>query len=115
VAGVDRCIVGYAGGLEPDPTYRNIQDYSEALLIEFDPTVSTYEEILKLYRGMHTPYPSNRQYRSAIMCLDEKQLKIATEFCKGEKHIDVEPATKFYLAEEYHQNYIKKAMTSRVY
>jgi peptide-methionine (S)-S-oxide reductase len=115
VVGVDRCIVGYSGGVAPDPTYRNIQDYSEALLIEFDPTVSSYEKILKLWRGMHTPYPSNRQYRSAIMYLNEEQEKIAKEFCKGEKNVDVEPATEFYLAEEYHQNYINKSMASRVY
>jgi peptide-methionine (S)-S-oxide reductase len=114
VAGVDRCIVGYSGGVAPDPTYRNIQDYSEALLIEFDPTVTNYLEILKLYRGMHTPYPSNRQYRSAVFYLNEAQEQIAKDFCKGEKNIDVEPATEFYLAEEYHQNYITKSMSSNV-
>jgi Peptide methionine sulfoxide reductase len=112
VAGVDRCIVGYAGGIQPNPNYGNIQDYTEALLIEFDPSVTSYTELLELWRSLHTPYPSKRQYRSAVMYLSEEQAKAAQEFTKGEKYVDVEPVTKFYLAEEYHQDYLKKMTAS---
>jgi len=113
VAGVDRCLVGYSGGVEDSPTYQSIKDYTEALLIEFDPTVTSYESILKLWRELHTPYPNKRQYRSAIMYLNDEQEKIAREFCKGEKYVDVEPATKFFMAEEYHQNYLNKMRSSK--
>jgi peptide methionine sulfoxide reductase MsrA len=113
VAGVDRCIVGYSGGIQPNPNYGNIQDYTEALLIEFDPSVTSYTELLKLWRSLHTPYPSKRQYRSAIMYLNEEQAEAAQEFTKGEKYVNVEPATKFYLAEEYHQDYLKKMTGTR--
>ena len=115
MAGVDRCLVGYSGGEAPDPTYQNIQDYTEALLIEYDPAVVSYLDILKLWRGMHTPYPSKRQYRSAVMTLNEEQQKIAEEFCASEKYVDVEPATRFYMAEDYHQNYLKKMTGSRMF
>jgi len=78
-------------------------------LIEYDPAVVSYQHILKLWRGMHTPYPSNRQYRSAIMYLNDDQKRIAEAF--SEPHVDVEPATRFFLAESYHQNYLQKQMT----
>ena len=114
MAGVDRCLVGYSGGEAPDPTYQNIQDYTEALFIEYDPSVTSYEAILTLWRSQHTPYPNKRQYRSAIFTLNEQQEKLANEFCKEEKYVAIEPATSFYLAEEYHQNYLKKMTGSSV-
>jgi len=95
-------------------SYDNIQDYTEALLIEFDPTVVSYKDILELWRSQHTPYPNKRQYRSALLYVNESQKAVAQEFAKNEKYVDVEPVTKFYMAEEYHQNYLKK-MTSRVF
>ena len=83
-------------------------------MIEYDPAVVSYQHILKLWRGMHTPYPSNRQYRSAIMYLNDDQKRIAEAFCGGdtEPYVDVEPATQFFLAESYHQNYLKQMMGS---
>ena len=84
-------------------------------MIEFDPNVVSYATILRHWRDMHTPYPNKRQYRSAILFLSEEQEMSARAFCKDEKYVDIEPVTKFYLAEEYHQNYIKKMTGSRVY
>ena len=89
-------------------SYQNIQDYTEALFIEYDPNVVSYDAILKLWRSQHTPYSSKRQYRSAILYLNEKQKESAASFCVGETYVDVEPVTKFFMAEEYHQNYLAK-------
>lgn len=82
--------------------------------MEFDPKVTSYENILKLWRSMHTPYPNKRQYRSAIMYLNDEQKKIAEELYGKEKYVDIEPAISFYMAEEYHQNYVNK-MSSRMF
>lgn len=106
--GVVNCVVGYSGGVSPDPTYDNMQDYTEALLVDFDPQMISYADILTVWRQLHTPYPNKRQYRSAIMYLSEEQRKIAESMFGNEKYVDIEPATKFYLAEEYHQNYLQK-------
>jgi peptide-methionine (S)-S-oxide reductase len=105
---VVNCVVGYSGGVSPDPTYDNMQDYTEALLVDFDPQMISYADILTAWRQLHTPYPNKRQYRSAIMYLSEEQRKIAESMFGNEKYVDIEPATKFYLAEEYHQNYLQK-------
>lgn len=114
--GVDRCIVGYSGGLEPDPTYHNIQDYTEALLIEYDPSSTTsFTSILDTWRSQHTPYPNKRQYRSVIWFLNAEQEAIAKEGYGSEKYVDIEPATRFFMAEAYHQDYVKKLSRSRVY
>ncbi len=48
--GVARCVVGYSGGVEPNPNYGQMMDYTESLLVEFDPNVVTYERILKEVR-----------------------------------------------------------------
>lgn len=66
---------------------------------------------------MGEPYPSKRQYRSAIFYLNDEQRKIAEEFCSAMKYgkfVDVEPVTRFYMAEEYHQNFLAK-QRSRVF
>lgn len=94
-------------------SYDNIQDYTEALLIEYDPAVVSYRAILDLWRSQHTPYPNKRQYRSAIMYRNEEQKKVAEESYGKEKYVDIEPATQFYMAEEYHQNYLKKMTAGR--
>jgi len=95
-----------------DRTYQNIQDYTEALLVEFDPTVISYEDVLEHWKGMASPYPaSKRQYRTAVWYLNDDQRQVAEEFVAkmpGGKYVDVEPATQFFLAEEYHQNFLEK-------
>uniref|UniRef100_A0A7S2YJ16 peptide-methionine (S)-S-oxide reductase n=1 Tax=Entomoneis paludosa TaxID=265537 RepID=A0A7S2YJ16_9STRA len=116
--GVTRCLVGYSGGVELNPTYQTIMDHTEALLIEYDPTIISYGEILKEWKHqMGEPYPSKRQYRSAIFCLNDEQSALAQEFCqqnvKQPKFVDIEPTTRFYMAEEYHQDYVEKAMRRR--
>ena len=107
---LDECILAHA---HAHGSYQTMQDYTEALLIEYDPTVVSYEAILKLWRSQHTPYPSKRQYRSAILYRNEQQKNMAESFCANETYVDVEPVTKFYIAEEYHQNYLAKMRSSR--
>jgi peptide-methionine (S)-S-oxide reductase len=97
--------VGYSGGMASND---NIQDYTEALLIDFDPQIISYADVLTTWRNLHTPYPNKRQYRSAIMYLSNEQQQIAESIFGKDKYVDIEPATKFYLAEEYHQNYLQK-------
>jgi peptide-methionine (S)-S-oxide reductase len=107
-------LVGYAGGNGIDPTYQNIQDYTEAIFVEYDPDVTTFADVLRLWRSSHTPYPaSKRQYRSAIWYMNAQQEQLARDFCQGLQHVDIEPATNFFMAEEYHQNYLAK-MRARV-
>jgi peptide-methionine (S)-S-oxide reductase len=109
--GVTRCLVGYTGGVEPDPTYQSIQDYTEALLIEYDATICTLKDVLNKWKSMATPYPSKRQYRTALWYLSDDQEREMKEFVdempQG-KYVDVEKATRFFMAEEYHQNFLAK-------
>lgn len=96
-------------------TYKSIQDYTEALLIEFDPTVISYEQVLDQWKRDASPYPSSTQYRTAVWYIDAAQATRATAFVDrmpGKAHVGVEPATQFFRAEEYHQDFIKK-QTSR--
>ena len=109
--GVKRCLVGYTGGIEEKPTYQNIADYTEALLVEYDPIVTSLRDVLQKWKDQASPYPSKRQYRTALWYLDEQQRKEMEEFLEdvpGANYVDVEPATQFFMAEEYHQNFLAK-------
>lgn len=110
------CIVGYTGGKTLHPTYQSIQDHTEALRIEFDPTVVSYETLLAAWTRMHSPTntKSTCQYRASVWYLNEPQRQAAqTHLAALAERIGkpvtstVEPATKFYRAEEYHQNFIQ--------
>mmetsp|Transcript_15869 Transcript_15869/g.21258 ORF Transcript_15869/g.21258 Transcript_15869/m.21258 type:complete len:120 (+) Transcript_15869:48-407(+) len=115
--GVIRTVVGYTGGKEKNPTYRKIKDSTESILIEYDPDIISYEDILVEWSRMHSPISKRKtQYRSAIFYADEEQKKIAEETVKAMKSAlgvskvftGIEPVSAFYRAEEYHQNYLNK-------
>ena len=106
--GIERCIVGYSGGKQPNPTYSQMKDHTESLFIEFDPSVVSYESILNKWKSITVPYEAKLQYRSAIFFVDKDQERIAREMCGGMEFVDIEPATKFYMAEERHQNFLDR-------
>lgn len=117
--GVARCIVGYSGGKQPNPTYRRMKDHTESVLIEFDPTQIRYDELLVKWARMAYPYgKESTQYRNAIFFTNFDQQAIAEELVdkmqnqgreKGKKvYVDIEPVTKFYRAEKYHQSFMAK-------
>lgn len=119
IEGIKSTIVGYAGGKTQFPTYKSIQDYTEAIRVEYDPKVLSYEQIIQKFFDMQGGPPSygsfSRQYRSAILLHNAEQKavvdKIFGDYAKksGKKiYTDVEEATDFYRAEEYHQNYVDK-------
>ena len=128
MAGVVQTIVGYTGGKKPKPTYHSIGDHTEAILIEFDPTVVTYKQLLWCFFNSHDPTVRRRkikaqQYKSAIYIIGEQQAFEAEEalFDQIRNHGDVDiltdiyPMTGFYKAEEYHQKYLaKERLTSKV-
>jgi len=116
--GVVRCVVGYTGGNKLHPTYKKIVDHTEALLIEFDPKLVSYEDLLISWSRMHTPvYERKCQYRSAVWYLNDEQKEVAEEVLEGIKaarrgdkvYSTVEKATRFYRAEEYHQDFLNKS------
>ena len=117
--------VGYTGGKEPNPTYNSILDSTEALLIEFDPSIVSFEDLLALSLKHSNPFvkPRQRQYRQAIWVQSNKQRLAAVAhvdrlskqrhgFGKNQKpkkvYIDIEDIGPFYRAEDYHQDYLKK-------
>jgi peptide-methionine (S)-S-oxide reductase len=84
VKGVVRCEVGYSGGCALMPTYRQIKDHTEALLIEFDPKIVGYDDLLIVWSRMHRPTRETKcQYRSAIWYLNEDQKEAAAEVLAG--------------------------------
>ncbi len=111
-------IVGYAGGKEANPTYKNILDHTEAIRIHFNPKILSFYQIIESFFEQCHPFgPSySRQYRLAILYYTEEQRSIAQAAVDrlssdhgGRKvYVDIEPATDFYRAEEYHQKYIQK-------
>jgi len=128
VKGVIETTVGYTGGTVPNPTYRQvctgITGHAEAVLIKFDPGIVSYEELLSLFWRIHDPTTPNRQgpdvgtqYRSAIFYHNDQQKKAAgkskEEFDRIGSYINkattqIVPASPFYEAEEYHQDYFEK-------
>jgi methionine-S-sulfoxide reductase len=124
--GVVDTSVGYTGGHTENPIYRDIcghgTGHAEAAEIVYDPAKVTYEEILAYFWRLHDPTTMNRQgrdvgdqYRSAIFYLSPEQKaaadKAQIEAQKNWKKpivTEIVPATIFYPAEDYHQDYFKK-------
>jgi peptide methionine sulfoxide reductase msrA/msrB len=126
--GVVESIVGYTGGTMDKPDYEHVHTgrtgHAEAVQIVFDPKLISYEEILRYFFRLHDPTTPNRQgndtgtqYRSAIFFHSEEQHKIAervkAEVDKSGKWrspvvTQIVPASAFYPAEDYHQDYLQK-------
>jgi len=116
--------VGYAGGQNEYPTYRNHPGHAEAVEIVFDPLRLTYRELLELFFQIHDPTTVNRQgndvgtsYRSAIFYQNEEQRDIAAAtivdieasgLWPGKVVTEVIPAATFWEAEPEHQDYLLK-------
>ncbi len=125
--GVISTVVGYTGGDVPNATYRNHGTHAEAIEIVFDPEKLSYRKLLEFFFQIHDPTTRNRQgndvgtsYRSAIFYVDEKQKETAAKLIEEmtASHIwpgaivtQVVPAAAFWVAEEYHQNYLQKYPT----
>jgi peptide-methionine (S)-S-oxide reductase len=128
IDGVTSAAVGYAGGRTENPTYENVcsheTGHAEVVEIEFDPAKISYGELLEVFWSNHNPTTLNRQgpdvgdqYRSVIFYHSPEQRAVA-EASKEELEksgrfrrpivTQIEPAPKFYRAEEYHQRYLEK-------
>lgn len=126
--GVTNTSVGYTGGHTEDPTYRQVCNgntgHAEAVRVEFDPAVVTYDQLLDVFWKLHDPTQVNRQgpdvgsqYRSAVFYHSPEQ-KLAAERSRqkleesGEYSrpvaTEIVEAGPYYLAEDYHQQYLKK-------
>jgi peptide methionine sulfoxide reductase msrA/msrB len=122
--GVVNTEVGYTGGTVANATYRNHEGHAEAVEITYDPSRIRYEQILEFFFKMHDPTTLNRQgndvgtsYRSAIFFHDEEQRKIAENVKKRVDEsgawkrpvvTEIVPASTFWTAEDYHQDYLVK-------
>lgn len=123
--GVISTTVGYTGGNLVDPGYYDVTTgttgHAEAIEVVFDPRKVSYEEVAKLFFETHDPTQKNRQgpdighqYRSAVYYRNFEQKQIIDKLieilkAKGYDVVtEVEPATTFYAAEDYHQDYYDK-------
>jgi methionine-S-sulfoxide reductase len=106
--------VGYSGGRKANPTYFDLGDHTETLQVDFDPARISYGEILDLFWRSHScAAPAfSRQYMNAVFAhgseqrrLAEESLKREAERIRGKVRTRILPASRFYLAEAYHQKY----------
>ena len=125
VDGVKSVTSGYTGGSKANPTYKEVcsgkTGHAEAVEVEYDPSVVSYEKLAKLFFEIHDPTQLNRQgpdmgpqYRSAVFYTNDEQKKIAEKLIGELKAngydvvTELEPASEFYPAEDYHQDYYEK-------
>jgi peptide-methionine (S)-S-oxide reductase len=128
--GVYSTAVGYAGGYTPNATYEEVcsgrTGHNEVVLVVYDPEKVSYENLLKVFWESHDPTQWMRQgndvgtqYRSTIYTFDDDQRRLAEASKKlyqdrlrdagyGEIVTEIVPATDFYYAEDYHQQYLHK-------
>ena len=122
--GVTSVTSGYAGGALPNPTYEQVcsgtTGHAEAVEVEFDPGKVSYEELLRLFWENHDPTTLNRQgpdvgtqYRSAVFCHSVEQAAAAAKVVaeldtKGRYVTEIVPAVRYWIAEDYHQQYFEK-------
>jgi peptide-methionine (S)-S-oxide reductase len=108
--------VGYAGGTTENPSYTDLGDHTETLEVTFDPAQVSYEELLEHFWRQHDPTVEFKpQYQSAIFPADTAQQQAATASKEAEQTRQrkpivtrIEPGVRFWQAEEYHQNYLRK-------
>ncbi len=131
--GVLTTAVGYAGGHTPNPTYEEVcsgrTGHAEAVLVVFDTSKTSFQEMLRLFWENHDPTQGMRQgndlgtqYRSAILWLNETQRRQAEESLRAYQEmlsaaghgqittevVEADPTHPFYYAEPYHQQYLAK-------
>jgi peptide-methionine (S)-S-oxide reductase len=128
--GVYTTAAGYAGGYTPNPSYDEVcsgsTGHAEVVLVAFDTTKTSYEEMLRLFWENHDPTQGMRQsndvgtqYRSGIYYADESQREAAEQSKRtfgdrlmqagyGEITTEIAPLGEFYYAEDYHQQYLSK-------
>jgi peptide-methionine (S)-S-oxide reductase len=125
LSGVEKTVPGYSGGHRDNPTYEQVctgtTGHAESIQITYDPAKVSYDQLLEVFWKTHDPTTLNRQgndvgtqYRSVIFYHDAEQKRLAESY-KGKleaEHIwnrpivtEIVPFTKFWPAEDYHQNY----------
>jgi len=131
IPGVYSTSVGYAGGTTPNPTYEETcsgrTGHAEVVQVIYDPAKVSYETLLKAFWENHDPTQGMRQgndvgtqYRSTIYPTTDAQLKTAlasleafqpvvTAARRGQITTEIAPLTKYFLAEDYHQQYLSDA------
>lgn len=125
--GVESVESGYMGGAKPNPSYREVctgkTGHVEVVQVTFDPDVTPFHEILEVFFTIHDPTTKDRQgndvgsqYKSAIFYHSEEQKAVADQvmheiaaakFWNGPIVTELRPATAFYVAEDYHQEYFE--------
>ena len=118
--------VGYTGGTKIDPTYEEVctdlTGHAEVVKVDFDEAIISYEDILNIFFTNHNPTQLNRQgpdigtqYRSSVFYLNSNQKEIAISKIKSLQPqydnsivTEVVEGAQFYMAEEYHQQYVAK-------
>ncbi len=130
-SGVKSTQVGYSDGVTKNPTYEDVctdtTGHAEAVEVDYDPQEVSYEVLLKIFWNNHNPTTLNRQgpdvgkqYRSAVFFhtpeqrkaaieMKEKLNPIAREKFQSDIVTEIKPASDFYRAEEYHQQYFAKS------
>jgi peptide-methionine (S)-S-oxide reductase len=128
VKGVESVYAGYSGGTTNDPNYEEVctgrTGYAEVVQITYDPKEVSYDELLKIFWKTHDPTTLNKQgndvgtqYRSVIFYHNDEQKEKAEHYKKALDEsgaysdpivTQIVPFTKFYKAEEYHQDYFAK-------
>ena len=129
VKGVKEAVSGYAGGTSENPTYEKVggglTDHAEVVEVHYDPEIISFTALVQVFFGSHDPTTLNRQgpdkgpqYRSIAFYKNEKERQVIEGYIKALKDQDVYQGvpittevtafTKFYDAEEYHQDYERK-------
>ena len=129
-SGVFTTAVGYTAGITPNPTYEEVcsglTGHNEVVLVVFDPAITSLEKLLQVFWESHNPTQGMRQgndrgtqYRSGIYTFSEEQRALAektksqyqvalTNASHDEITTEILPASEFYYAEDYHQQYLAK-------
>jgi peptide-methionine (S)-S-oxide reductase len=122
--GVLDTTVGYTGGHILNPTYEHHDGHAEAIEVVFNPEIISYHRVLECFFQIHDPTTFNRQgndvgtsYRSAIFYIDDAQKRTAEQLIVAmdasgrwpQKIVtEITPASEFYAAEGYHQDYLER-------
>lgn len=133
--GVEEVVSGYSGGRVDDPTYEEVSSgdsgHAETIQVRFDPSIISYAQLVEIFFKLHDPTTLNRQgqdsgeqYRSVIFYHSEKQKetaqKVMEKFEKEKIYSDpivteINPFTKFFKAEDYHQDYYQQNRNTNSY